>query len=744
MKRLSRRALAWSVGIAVALSAAAAAQELPETEVTLGADPAPAAAAVPADDGIPAGYQLVAENEQLELYLDEQRAHLILRHRETGKIWRTNPDISGLNIAAELWRQHVASQFVVKYTDLDRRIERTTNPVAQEALVAYEPIRDGVRMIFTMQALGFIVPIEFTLGENYLEAAIRDDQLQEVGDYMIVDLELVPFFGAARNDREGYLVIPDGSGAVAEFTPDHPRYTRAFDEYAYGPESYTYWSEDISTWLFESNRPVPMPIFGIRDGDQGFVGVVTEGEYDVRIVAAPSGYIIDLYRAGAKFIVRKQYQAQLRLNSSVVTYENRRIPTDRAVRFYPLIGEEATYVGMANVYRDYLQQRHQVAGRLNMRGDVAPIDIRILHAVLEPGLVLDRLVTVTTFEQARQIVERLMDAGIEHMDVTLIGWQKDGWRGILPRHYPAERALGGDAGLRGFIEWANSHEIDVFLDDDFVRAFQSNGGFNNRQEVIRDPARFPVHNPYQGLFFLSPPVAYEKFARRDIPEMHRRYGAQGINFDTFGHRLFSDRNENFPSEREDTAFWWQQIARLTKETMGRVAAQGASVWLLETVDKYVNVPMDESRLVFVDYSIPWYQVVIHGLVPYTSYPGNVRNDPRREFLKMIEYGALPSFELTYEDSALLMETPYATLFSSQYELWVDTILEEYLAANVEMGYLQTMAMTGHRQLARNVFETTYLDGSRVLVNYRDEAFVTEDGIEIGPLDYVLVRGGVAE
>ena len=74
-------------------------------------------------------------------------------------------------------------------------------------------------------------------------------------------------------------------------------------------------------------------------------------------------------------------------------------------------------------------------------------------------------------------------------------------------------------------------------------------------------------------------------------------------------------------------------------------------------------------------------------------------------------------------------------------MWLPFVVEEYQLANVEMGYLKTQAIVDHRQLAENVFMTGYEDGSRVYVNYRDEPYVTDDGIEIGPLDFVLVRGG---
>lgn len=695
-----------------------------------------------AQSSIPEGYRLVAENQYLELYLNEELAQLIVRHKASGEIWRTNPDISGYPSIASLWRSHMNSQVVVEYTDEKKRTNRRTDNVNEEAIVAYQPIKDGVRITFTMQALGFQIPVEYTLGDNYLDVRVPDEDLLETGEFIIVNMWLVPFFGSVPNTAQGYMVIPDGSGAVAYFRTDHPDYTAQFEEVVYGRDRFRVGAINIGQDVYwrSDQREVGMPIFGMVEGNKAFLGVITEGDFDATIVAGPSGYIVPFYRTFAQFTVRKAYQAPLSRTRNVPTVESSRIKTNRSVRYYLLTGDDANYIGMANTYRAYLQQRYHIAGRLHMKGDTPPLHLRIMNAVIKPGLLVDELIVMTTFDEARIIVEELMKAGVDHMDITLIGWSEGGYREKLPHRLPAEKALGGDKGLRDFIAWANEQGFDVFLEDNYVDAFQKNGGFNTRHDVVRGPSRLPISSGDH--FILSPFVAFERFARRDIPEIAKRYGANGLELVTIGRRLTLDRNFNYRLEREDTAFWWLQIARLAKEELGRVAIRGSSTWLLAVADKLVDVPIEPSTVLFVDHSIPFFQIVVSGLVPYTTYPGNLRNDPRREFLKMIEYGALPSFELTYRDSALLKETAYSTLFTSQYEEWIPQVVEEYQIANKEMGYLKTMAITDHRQLAENVFVTGYEDGSMVYVNYRDEPyFVEEAGVEIGALDYVFIRGG---
>lgn len=693
-----------------------------------------------AQSAIPSGYLLTAENQYLELYLNEAEAQLLVRHKATGEIWRTNPDTEGHTIAS-LWRDHMNSQVVVTYTDAKKRTDRRTDNRDQEAIVSYQPIPDGVRITFTMEALGFVIPIEYTLGDNYLEVRVRDSDLKETSEYIIKDMWLVPFFGSVPNTAEGYMVIPDGSGAVAYFRQDHPEYNAQFEEDVYGRDTFRLGRIALGSDVFwrDTARQVGMPIFGMVEGNKAFLGVITEGDFDAKIIAAPSGYIVNFYRIYTSFSVRKGYNAPLSRTNRVPTVETQRVQTDRAIRYYLLTGDDANYIGMANTYRSYLQERFHIAGRMNMKDDRAPLHLRLFMSITRPGLLLDQLVVMTTFEQAREIVQTLVDSGVDHMDITLVGWSKGGHGERLPHRLPAEPKLGGDKGLAEFTEWAQSMGFRVFLEDNYVDAFEVNGGFNNRHDIVRTPAKLPLNSGDH--YILSPLVAFERFARRDIPEMAQRYGVDGLELSYFGSRLMLDRNNNYRLERQDTAFWWLQIAKLAKEQMGNVVIRGMNTWLLSVADKMVDVPIENSTVLFVDHSIPLYQIVISGLVPYSTDPSNLRNDPRRDFLKMIEYGAVPTFELTYADSSLLKETRHSTLYTSEFQMWLPTVVEEYQIANVDMGYLKTQAITDHRQLAENVFVTGYEDGSLVYVNYRDEPFVTDSGVEIGPLDYVLVRGG---
>ncbi|MCL4192901.1 MAG: hypothetical protein KJZ87_14300, partial [Thermoguttaceae bacterium] len=54
-------------------------------------------------------------------------------------------------------------------------------------------------------------------------------------------------------------------------------------------------------------------------------------------------------------------------------------------------------------------------------------------------------------------------------------------------------------------------------------------------------------------------------------------------------------------------------------------------------------------------------------------------------------------------------------------------------------HLQFEFLESHRSLADNVFETSFSDGERIVVNYREEPYVLTSGQTVPPKDYLLVK-----
>jgi hypothetical protein len=112
----------------------------------------------------------------------------------------------------------------------------------------------------------------------------------------------------------------------------------------------------------------------------------------------------------------------------------------------------------------------------------------------------------------------------------------------------------------------------------------------------------------------------------------------------------------------------------------------------------------------------------------------------RHYLKGIEYGAEPSFLLTYESSRELLQTGSSSRFySTNYLDWTEEMVTLYKRYNETLGKVRQETITGHEQLAENVFQTTYSNGTRIVVNYNVGPYVSK-GLYVNGQDF-LVRGG---
>lgn len=94
----------------------------------------------------------------------------------------------------------------------------------------------------------------------------------------------------------------------------------------------------------------------------------------------------------------------------------------------------------------------------------------------------------------------------------------------------------------------------------------------------------------------------------------------------------------------------------------------------------------------------------------------------------------PSFYITHEDSADLIYTNSADLYSTQYSTYRDTITE------YDADFRAVAALTGdamivsHEKLAEGVNRVTYDNGVVIYVNYNQDA-VTVDGVTVDGLSY---------
>lgn len=76
---------------------------------------------------------------------------------------------------------------------------------------AYEvrQIKDGLKITydFSAESMQFRIPVQVTLGEEYAQAEILYDEIEEYGAARITNIDLFPSFGAGKVGEDGYLFL---------------------------------------------------------------------------------------------------------------------------------------------------------------------------------------------------------------------------------------------------------------------------------------------------------------------------------------------------------------------------------------------------------------------------------------------------------------------------------------------------------------------------------------------------------
>jgi len=286
---------------------------------------------------IPEGYAKMAEDSALALYVEKCSGHIAVQDKQSGIVWLSNPvqanapapaaDCAAPASSAAASTGAASTQetdpvYTMQYTDYQRQVTKVLNSNWDSTPPVISKLSDGgVRVTFTpkdqLKAGPITFAIDYHLNNGYFQVTIPQDQIKETIDdknqtgFYLVTLEPLPFFGAGADDEQGYMVIPDGSGALVQFKKIHPDYLQPFNETVYGQDLYSPFGGGLGFGASQENTM--MPAYGIaKQADQNgkpingaFLALATQGQYDVNVESDPSGYITRYNHSSFQFIYRR-------------------------------------------------------------------------------------------------------------------------------------------------------------------------------------------------------------------------------------------------------------------------------------------------------------------------------------------------------------------------------------------------------------------------------------------------------
>lgn len=175
------------------------------------------------------------------------------------------------------------------------------------------------------------------------------------------------------------------------------------------------------------------------------------------------------------------------------------------------------------------------------------------------------------------------------------------------------------------------------------------------------------------------------------------------------------------------------------ENVGSLLAQNANQYAFKYVDHITNTPLYSSRFDIFDKDIPFLQVVLHGIVPYSTSAINGNPESEQFLLRAIALGSNLNFDMLYEETSELKDTDYDIYFYANYKNWVETVAAEYKFAKEILKDLGDKYISSYEEKGDTI-TTVYSDGTKITVNIssgdilvNDKKYNITDYIEEGGL-----------
>lgn len=700
---------------------------------------------------IPAGYEKKASSSDLDLFVDSKTMGVMLKNKKSGYVWSSYPAKETLAKESlnEDWSQLVQSPVMVEYFNDNAGIERGSLASLGGSVEEIQSLPNGFQFRVNLSQLktNFLIQVKIDGGD--LVVTVPSKEWKEK-DNKIANVFVYPFLGSSRlDDVPGYMMIPDGSGALIRYQKPSVSYDEPFVGRIYGED------HSVNNPKMSDNRniQVTMPVFGAvhGEGQNGFLGIVEKGQYNASIVAYPSGLNTNFNWISPRFIVRHAYfQPTSKNMGGYNTYQKTRIQNDMQTRYKFLDRDTASYTGMAKSYRSYLEDRKMLK-RQSVSKKEAPAHVEFLGGEMEPGIFSKKYVEMTTFQDMKDITDKLSKEGMTKLDVLVRGWGDGGLTGSNPQKFPVASQLGGADELEQLTKQLKKQGSSVSLQLDYTYGYDGADNFDEKTEgarkitnqvLIGKVGSHPMDKRKIDLerYYLTPQKALD-LAKEDTANLKDLH-LSGTALENTSSLLFSDFRKKNKVDREKAAEDYLKIAQQLQKQTGDLALYNPNDYLLKHASKIYNIQQDSSQYMYASDTVPFSQIVLHGYVDYYISPLNFAADEEETVLKMIETGALPSFYFTKEPSHLLSKGPSKDISASYYKDWLKDAKRIYSKVKKPLAAVSGETIESRKVYKPGLVEVTYSNGDSILVNYESKA-ATLKGHRIPARDFLLVKGGNA-
>lgn len=664
----------------------------------------------------------VASSGLIELYVDPATQTFCVFETTKGQLWSALPLLDGVASGEELVSSaSMVSLEIIGGTDV-YHLNSQDNSVAY-GKASHSLIDNGVVFIFDIfpdaktaakqtyekTDIGFRITLTVTLADGSMIVSGTHSNITGNPDAYIENINLLNYFGAYNDSGvDDFLLVPDGCGAIIK--------TAIYDE-SFEALSFAVYGDDPSAEAETSGNAI-IPAFGIKHGDSAFVSLIQKGDAVATVNAQKAKTLSEYNTVYPSFkITPVLYEDETLYISKSSTVSE----ISLCYRF--LSGNNATYSGLASACREQLIRNSVLSTKTVDVDDYLPFFLTLTGAASKSAGPVRYLSSLTDFEQAKDMLTRMKNKGINDINVRYSGIFSGGLDSKDIDGASILMRLGGTEKLSELYDYVSTQKMSLYLD---INLLSSSTGFSSGN-ALNIKKNSSSYTPESALAeYTEESVSQREF--RNLSKLSkliasvlsntRYYGFTGYCLNDIGSVLYSDFSSN--GLLRDAAADEIAAAIAPLSTGHSTMADNGNFYMLKNVDSVINIPINSTVSQSGAYfSIPFVQLVLHGIVDYAGYPINTSINLDETLLKYIEYGACPHFEWNYE--ALSGQTKNDPFY---YDNTINAAADFYVQANETLNDLRDARMTDHYEVDDGVFCTEYDTGSMIYVNYTNNDFST--------------------
>jgi hypothetical protein len=666
--------------------------------------------------------------------------------------------------------------------------ERVSNSVNTDVLKLVNNDPNHFRLDFKFKAIEVEVKVHLHLNLDGFSIEIRDSEIEGDDTDLIGAISITPFMGSYggkislpsvhtetieteegiitekevkwdtivnKTRHDGYIFVPDGSGALIRFT-DYQSSLNGYTGHVYGQDIAQLPSHSRVEPNFIPHKDPSMPIFGISYGDgtqAAFLSHTTSGDEYMQIYARPSNSsdtynLTDYMIAHSRYLYNRVYtQVYNQSGASFQSLFEERNHFDIHQHFYMLAGDgseennpySADYVGMAIKYRDYLHENNILNYNNEFYSNI-PIRIDFLMSDAKNALIGTEDVVVTTVDDVKMILEKLSSDGVLNINSGLLGYQKGGVTLGRKSSPNWSDSIGSKSRFTQTIRYLKELGIDISLHQDYTTIYSENiflidnamkhiGGWYSEFNFRR------TTGPVEKQYYATP----NKAAAWVLNTYNKtsKMGFESYTYDGISNLLYSHyKSSNNVMTVSDTMKLYEETF-LSLDSSTKINAVMPNMYLWPYVDRYLSTPMFSSQHLIETDTVPFLQIVLNGSIENYATYSNFSFYQQKDVLRMIDYNTFPAFVLTHDPAYKLIATHSSNFYSTEFVLYEDMINEIYKDVNQALKSVINELWVGRSVLQPGVIVNTYQNGYEVVINYTDDPIIYK-GVTVEKLNYKLI------